>query len=72
MKLYVLCYIQYVRGVGLLKKYRNILLSVFDIVMVIVAYFAALWIRLDFSLRDIEYFRNLVELIPIIVISYFT
>ena len=71
VKLQGLCYIHYVRGVGLLKKYRNILLSVFDIVMVIVAYFVALWIRLDFSLRDISYFRHLVELIPIIVIAYF-
>jgi FlaA1/EpsC-like NDP-sugar epimerase len=57
--------------VGLLKKYRNILLSVFDIVMVLVAYFVALWIRLDFSLRNIAYFNHLVELIPVIVIAYF-
>ena len=56
---------------GLLKKYRNILLSLLDIVMVLVAYYVALWVRLDFSLRDLMYFRHLTELIPVIVISYF-
>ncbi|MDP3306602.1 MAG: nucleoside-diphosphate sugar epimerase/dehydratase [Erysipelotrichaceae bacterium] len=54
-----------------MKKYRNVLLSIFDIVMVIVAYFVALWIRLDFSLRSIAYFHHLVELLPVIVIAYF-
>ena len=71
MKLQGLCYIHYVRGVGLLRKYRSLLLSLFDIVMVVVAYYAALWLRLDFSLRDMTYFRHLTELTPVIVISYF-
>jgi len=66
-----LCYILLVRGVGLLKKYRNILLSLFDIVMVLLAYYIALWIRLDFSLRDMTYFHHLTELVPAIAISYF-
>jgi FlaA1/EpsC-like NDP-sugar epimerase len=54
-----------------LKKYYSIILSAFDIVMVLVAYFVALWIRLDFSLRNILFYNNLVDLIPVIVIAYF-
>ncbi|MBV1708339.1 MAG: hypothetical protein KMY54_00630, partial [Erysipelothrix sp.] len=54
-----------------MKKYRNLLLSLFDIVMVLIAYYVALWVRLDFSLRDITYFRHLTELSPVIIISYF-
>jgi hypothetical protein len=71
VKMHKLCYIHYVRGVGLLKKYRSILLSITDIAMVLIAYFLALWVRLDFSLREIQYFWHLTELIPVIVISYF-
>lgn len=71
MIFYDLCYIQDARGVGFLKKYRSILLSVFDIVMVLVAYFVALWLRLDFSLREMVYFHHLVQLSPVIVFSYF-
>ncbi|PKM90631.1 MAG: hypothetical protein CVU85_00295 [Firmicutes bacterium HGW-Firmicutes-10] len=53
-----------------MKKYRSILLSLTDIVMVLVAYFLALWIRLDFSLRNIALFHHLIELIPVIAITY--
>lgn len=39
--------------------------------MVLVAYFVALWLRLDFSLREITYFHHLVQLSPIIIVTYF-
>ncbi len=54
-----------------MKKYRNILLSVFDIVMVVLAYYGALWIRLDFSLREMTFFHHLTSLVPVIVGAYF-
>lgn len=54
-----------------LKKYRSFLLTVFDIVIVLVSYLVALWLRLGFSLREITYFHHLVWLSPIIIVTCF-
>lgn len=54
-----------------MKKYRSLLLSTADISIVIMAYFIALWVRYDFSMRNITLFYHLIELIPIIAITYF-
>lgn len=48
-------------------KYRSWLLLGFDLLVVVLSYYLALWIRFDLSFEQIEYFHRLTKLIPYIV-----
>lgn len=48
-------------------KYRSWLLLGFDLFIVVMSYYLALWIRFDLSFAQIEYFRRLTKLVPYIV-----
>ena len=53
------------------SKYRSWILLFFDLLVIVVAYYLALWIRFDFSFEKIKYFHQLTSLIPYIVIINF-
>lgn len=48
-------------------KYRSWILLGFDLFIVVISYYLALWIRFDLSFAQIEYFHRLTKLIPYIV-----
>ncbi len=52
-------------------KYRSWLLLGFDLVVVVLSYYIALWIRYDLSFDNIEVFYTLTELVPYIVLVNF-
>lgn len=54
-----------------MKNYRNISLVIFDIILVLISYYFALWMRFDFSLSNIEYFKQLTNISPFIFVAYF-
>lgn len=58
-------------GFTMNRKYRSLMLTIVDLIVVGLSYFLALWIRFDFSFRDIKYFRELLQLMPYIIIIYF-
>lgn len=53
-------------------KYRSWLLMIFDIVVVVLSYFFALWLRYDLSFKDINAFYTLSKLVPALaLVSFF-
>src|SRR5690554_2758502 len=53
------------------NKYRSWLLLGFDLLVVVLSYYIALWIRYDLSFDNIEVFYSLTELVPYILLVNF-
>lgn len=49
------------------RKYRTWVLLGFDLLIVTLSYYLALWIRFDLSFAQIEYFHRLTKLVPYII-----
>lgn len=51
-----------------MRRYRNWILFTLDLGLIILSYYIALYLRLDLSFRNTDYFVTITKLIPLIVI----
>lgn len=50
------------------KKYRSLFLLAFDTLVIVISYYVALWLRLDFSFGGRSFFDGVTRSVPLIII----
>lgn len=52
----------------MLSKYRNWIVLLFDVIIIVISYYTALWLRLDLSFGNQAYFQVITSIVPLIVV----
>ncbi|NLC41401.1 MAG: hypothetical protein GX775_00905, partial [Erysipelothrix sp.] len=52
----------------MLSKYRSWIVLLFDVIIIVISYYTALWLRLDLSFGNQAYFQVITSIVPLIVV----